>query len=33
MDYGAGKEQCTDLIASGIDDPLKVVHTALIDAR
>jgi chaperonin GroEL len=33
MGYDAGKGQYTDMIASGIVDPLKVVRTALIDAR
>jgi len=32
MGYDAGKGQYTDMIASGIVDPLKVVRTALIDA-
>lgn len=33
MGYDAGKGVYTDMIASGIVDPLKVVRTALIDAR
>jgi chaperonin GroEL len=31
--YDAGKGQYVDMVASGIVDPLKVVKTALIDAR
>ena len=31
--YDAVKGEFTDMIASGIVDPLKVVRTALIDAR
>jgi chaperonin GroEL len=33
MGYDAGKGVYTDMIASGIVDPLKVVRTALVDAR
>lgn len=31
--YDAAKSEFTDMIASGIVDPLKVVRTALVDAR
>jgi chaperonin GroEL len=31
--YGAGKGQYVDMITSRIVDPLKVVRTALTDAR